>query len=155
MDNNNSSRIQQIIAHLAGAASVAADGVTDAVQTASNAVGDKYDSMKLTIEIHKLQEEQSKLFAEIGRALFMVKTSEPPQTSEDETQVADAQGEIDQLLDSAIQKQSEIDEASDKLAKLNNNKVCAKCGKNCDDKDLFCSSCGAELPQNQAKEAED
>lgn len=150
MDNNsNNSRIQQIIAHLAGAASVAADGVTDAVQAASSVVGDKYDAMKLTIEIHKLQEEQNHLFADIGRALFIVKTSESPQTSEDESQVAGAQGEIDQLLESAILKQTEINESSEKLAKLTNSRVCSTCGKNCDDKDLYCSSCGAELSKSE------
>lgn len=145
MENNNNSRIQQIIAHLAGAASVAADGVTDAVQTAGNVVGEKYDSIKLTIEIRKLQDEQTKLFSDIGRALFIVKNGKTTATSDDEGAISGAQDEIDRILELASEKQAEIDTASQKLADLQGTVNCSDCGKATDTANSYCPSCGASI----------
>lgn len=147
MDNNNNGRIQQIIAHLAGAASVAADGVTDAVHTAGNAVGEKYDSIKLTIEVRKLQDEQTKLFSDIGRALFIVKNTTPP-TSETENDVSEAQNEIDRILELAAQKQAEIDTATQRLADLQGTVICPNCSNSTDSSNRFCPSCGSSLTKN-------
>lgn len=149
MDNNNNSRIQQIIAHLAGAASIAADGVTDAVHTAGNAVGEKYDSIKLTVEIRKLQDEQNKLLADIGRALFIVKNGSVPDSTESNADVSDAQAEIDRILELAAEKQVEIDTASQKLTELQGTKTCHNCNSRTDPANKYCPSCGASLESEE------
>ncbi len=142
---NNTGRIQQIIAHLAGAASVAADGVSDAAHTAGSVVGDKYNSIKLTVEIRKLQDEQTKLFADAGRALFVVKNAASGET---DSGVSGAQDEIDRILELSSQKQTEIDAASQKLSDLQGAVTCPQCGKSTDSANSFCPACGTSLGKN-------
>ncbi len=146
MDKKDS-KVNQILAHLAGAASVAKDGVSDAVQTAGQAVNEKYSAVKLTLEVNRLHDEQIKLFADIGRTMFLVRTGafDAEVKTEDGTTV-DAQQTIDALLEQADQKQTEIDAAAEKLAALNGTKVCAVCGHAADPKDVYCSACGTKFP---------
>ena len=143
MDNRNS-RINQILAHLAGAATVAAGGVSDVMSTAGKAVSNKYDSVKVGIELSRLQEEQQNLFADIGRTMYKIKSGTYEVGGEDDA--VDGQQMVDKLLFMADQKQQEIDLAVEKLGKLTGNKICPTCGKVCDVEDIFCSACGAKLP---------
>ena len=106
--------------------------------------------MKLNIELSRLQDEQTKLFADIGRTMFMIKSGGFDSTVETEdAEVVDAQQVIDRLLILADQKQQEIDDISKRLKKLSGAKVCVVCGKVCDTKDVFCSGCGAKLPTEE------
>lgn len=147
------SRINEILTHLACAASAAADSVSDVVQSTGQVVGDKYDVVKLNIELARLQEEQRKLFSDIGRTLFLVKSGEvaadPTPEEAIEPEVSDAQQTIDRLLLLADQKQQEIDDITLRLKKLNGATVCIICGKVADSKDIFCSVCGAKLPKDE------
>lgn len=140
-------RINDILSHLASAAYAAADTVSDAMQTTGQAVGEKYDAMKLNIELSRLQDEQTKLFSDIGRTMFMIKSGGFDSTVEtEEAEVVDAQQVIDRLLILADQKQQAIDDISKRLKKLSGAKVCVVCGKVSDNKDVFCAGCGAKLP---------
>ena len=141
MDNPNHSRINQILSHLAGAASAAADGVTDVVHSAGNAVGDKYNAVKLNLEISRLKGEQSNLFGEIGRVMFLEKYASAPAGADS----------VDILLEKAEAKQSEIDEAAKRLQELTGERVCENCGKVAASEDVFCSRCGAKLPPAPTK----
>ncbi|MGD9560612.1 MAG: hypothetical protein AB7V55_08420 [Oscillospiraceae bacterium] len=141
------SRIRQILAHLGSAASTAADGVNEAVHSAGEMVGDKYAAFKLGVEINRLQDEQCKLFCDIGRTMYMIHTGAIPSEPENaEGETMDAQQTVDQLLAKADEKQKALDEATEKLNKLNGQKVCAVCGAVANPKDKFCANCGAKFP---------
>lgn len=150
MDKND--RVHQILAHLASAASVAADGVSGAVQNAGKSVSNKYDIVKLNIEINRLQDDQKKLFADIGRTMFLIKSDVLEGEGED-SPVAEAQKTIDNLLLIADQKQKDIDALSDRLSRLNGSRVCGICGKVASVDDMYCSACGAKMPDPPHDEA--
>lgn len=137
-------RIHQILAHLADAATTAADGMSDAMHSAGTAVGDKYSALKLNIELSRLQEEQRKLFCDIGRTMFLIQSGGAG--ADNGNEMVDAQQTVDRLLLLADQRQQEIDMVSQKLNSLNGDKVCTACGQVCHEVDTFCSSCGAKLP---------
>lgn len=149
MDQNNS-RIQQILSHLASAATTAADGVTEAVHSAGEAVGDKYSAFKLGVEINRLHDEQAKLFSDIGRTMFLIHTGGIPADAKNEAgEVLDAQDTVDKLLALADDKQREIDEATEQLNKLNGQRVCVVCGKvAANSADKYCAACGTKLPED-------
>lgn len=146
-NDKKDNRINDILSHLASAAYAAADTVTDAMQSTGQVVGEKYDIVKLNIELSRLQDEQTKLFANIGRTMYMIKSGAFPSTEETkDAETMDAQQTIDKFLIAADQKQQAIDDVSKRLKKLSGVKVCAVCGKVADAKDVYCSACGAELP---------
>lgn len=148
MDNKD--RINQILHHIASVASTAADGVSGAVQQAGNAVSSKYDEAKLTMEIRRHQDEQNKLFADIGRTLSMIKSGIFDEDSKDQ-QVIDAQQTIDKLLLLTDQKQQEIDFAVQRLNKLNGAKLCPVCGKISTSSDPYCPACGTRMPEDNTQ----
>lgn len=147
MDNNDKKdgRINQILSHLASAATTAADGVTDVVHTAGQMVGEKYEAVKATTEMNRLLDEQNKLFADIGRAMFTMRVSAPA-SEESDAGVSETQHTIDRLMLLADQKQQEIDALAEKINKLTGDKACPACGNIASSKDVFCSACGAKLP---------
>lgn len=145
--DNNNSRINQILENLSSAASVAADGVSDAVQSAGNVVSGKYDNFKLNMELNRLQDEQEQIFSDIGRTMFKLQCSDPTEEKENANELVDVQQEVDHLLLLADQKQQEIDFTADQIFKLSGNVVCEDCGKVCSGKDVFCSCCGSKLPK--------
>lgn len=147
MDNNDK-RIEQILNQITSAASAAASGVSDAMQNAGLKVGEKYDVMKVSIELSRIQDEQKKLFTDIGRTLYLIKSSSTTNLDSAQSQLKDAQKTVDRLLLIADQKQQEIDYLAERLAKLNGSKICNVCGKIMPGKDIFCSSCGSKLDFN-------
>lgn len=153
MDNRDS-RINQILSYLAKAATTAADGVNEAVQNAGNAVNDKYSVFRLNIDLSRLQAEQEKMFQDIGRTMFMVKTGAFDQKDED-GEVIDGQDTVDKLLSLAEDKQAEIDEAAKKVQDLNGDVVCPVCSKVSKPVDKYCSACGTKLPEPEEETAED
>lgn len=152
MDNKDS-RINQILSYLAKAASTAADGVTEAMQSAGDAVNDKYSVFRLNIDLGRLQAEQEKMFMDIGRTMFMVKTGAFDQKDAD-GEVIDGQDTVDKLLNLAEEKQAEIDEAAKKVSDLSGDIVCPVCSKVSGPKDHYCSACGTKLPEIEEEEAE-
>lgn len=144
-EENN--RIHQIIANLSSAASVAVDGVNDAVQNAGNVVTGKYDGIRMNMELNRLQDEQEGLFADIGRIMFKLQGGKAAGMEDDATQMVDAQQEVDRLLLLADQKQQEIDLCAARIFRNSGNVVCAGCGKVSAGKDTYCPSCGTKLPK--------
>ena len=148
MDNKDS-RINQILSYLAKAASTAADGVNEVVQSAGSAVGDKYSTFKLNMELSRLQTEQEQMFEDIGRTMFMVKTGAFDQKTA-EGEVIDGQDTVDKLLGLAEEKQAEIDDTAKKVSDLSGDAVCPVCSNVCEPKACYCSACGTKLPEKEA-----
>lgn len=146
---NTERRLRQIITNMADAAYMAADGVTDAVQTASHVVGEKYDVIKINMEIARLQNEQNRLFESIGFTLYTMQANSKQEPAEaDAETTADtisAQQAIERLILLAEQKQLEIDIATEKLQALNGVEACPKCGTPADIDAVYCSACGNKL----------
>lgn len=150
-EDNNNNNVNSILAHLANAANVAADGVSDAFHSASHAVNGKYDQLRLNMDLSRLKDEQAKVFQDIGHTMFMIKSGafiEEKASAEPGTEknsMTDAQDTIDQLLVLADQKQQEIDLLSERINKVTGNQVCPVCGKTSTNKEAYCSSCGTKL----------
>lgn len=145
---SNESHINKIISHLASAATTAADGVGCAVKAAGQVVNDQYDRLKLNMDMTRLQQEQEKLFTEIGRCMYNLQAGKfETEATTEEGKAIDAQQEVDQLLQVADEKQQEIDLTAEKLHKLSGVAVCPNCAKVVDKEDTFCSACGEKLPE--------
>lgn len=142
--SNNNKGIHQIIEHLSNAASAAASSVGSAAQKAGQYVGEKYDVVKLKIELNRLQSDQKNIFADIGRTMFLLQSGGFADNGI--TNAVDAQQLVDQLLLLAEEKQQNIDELTDKLNQLSGSVVCVVCGRVCDARDTYCPTCGAKLP---------
>lgn len=134
MANNN--RLNQVMAHLAGAASAAVDGMADTLQAAGSAVSGQYDKIKMNIELGRLQNELQALFSDIGKNYFLQEQGLP----------LESKLPLPELVAEAALKQSELDEMSARVAKVSGVKVCPVCGRACCNKDDFCAKCGAALP---------
>lgn len=149
MDNNNN-KIHQIISYLASAASVAVDGVTEVVQGAGDAVGNTVGSVKMSFDISRLHDEQVKLFTDIGRTMFLIKTGglKDGETTVD-GEVVNAQDTVDQLLQQALDKQAEIDELTARRSEARGQKICPNCARVCSCEDVFCAQCGEKLPESR------
>lgn len=159
--SNNDSRINQILSYLAKAASTAADGMSDVVQQAGSAVGDRYSVFKLKMDLTRLNGEQEKVFRDIGHTMFMVKNGAFEAGTTEDGEKIDDQETVDKLLGLAEDKQKEIDEISDRIKDLNGDVICPVCGKVARDGDVYCSACGTKLPkvappaEEETEEAED
>lgn len=151
--NQKDSRINQIVAHLTKAGALAASSVTDAVSQAGNVVGDKYKSVKMTLEMNQLFDEQQDIFTEIGETMFKIKRGEFHTAAADEDAQA-PQNEVDRLLELAEAKQSEIDILAKNISDLSHDCVCQNCGREIDKKANFCSYCGATIQKNDTPDAE-
>lgn len=134
----NTKRFLQTIAQKA---TEAADDARLAMQSATKAVGEKYDAARLGLEISKLKSEQERNFADIGRLVFYMNTGEYTNGPEDTT----PQQAIDCLLLAAEQKQQELDAMQKRQAELLKTVKCPVCKQNCDEEDKFCSKCGAKI----------
>ena len=151
MDNNNKNdgRIHQILNYLASAATVAADGVTEAVQGAGNAVNESFNGVRMSFELNRLHDEQVRLFTDVGRTMFLIKTGsfEDGEASVD-GETLNAQDTVDSLLEQAVEKQQKIDEVTTRRSAFYGKKVCPNCSNICSVKDVFCPQCGEKLPDD-------
>ena len=142
---SNRDFLDELFRHLSDVSQTAIDNMSEAVHSASQAFGDKYDVVKLNIELSRLRAEQERLFENIGRTLFYVQFSTKSPQGPD---TGNAQETVDELLSFAANKQHEIDDSLAALSKLTGNQTCPKCGKVCDNQDAFCSACGCILNDN-------
>lgn len=131
----------------AGAKTVAKTAMTNA----KDALGDKYDVMKLNFENGKLKGEQEAVFQEIGKILFCMHTGKLQQNSQTFAQGKTPQQMIDTLLLMAEQLQQQIDALQDRKKgyTLKTDVVCPVCGKECAKEDLYCAGCGLQLQQKK------
>lgn len=145
MDNN----VRNILHNLVNTASAAADEAKNVMQSAGKAVADKYDAAKVNMELSRMRAEQERVFADIGRTMFLM-------NSGCDAALADAekspQQVIDSLLVAADQAQQEIDRLNARLGELRSNQLCPACGRTCGEHDAFCSVCGAKLARACAPE---
>lgn len=147
------SAVDRIIQNLTRAATIAADEVSEVLQSAAQTAGEKHDIIKLRFELATLREEQTKTFAQIGRYLFLVRSGRAtmPDAADDTDFAQDAEAAIARLLVEADQQQQGISLAAENLARLTGGKTCPICEKPAPPKDIFCSACGAKLPENPAE----
>jgi len=89
---------------------------------------------KINGQIAEEQRALSAFFAQIGEKYYKLYKDAPS-------------GEFIQLCDRITASQIRIAELQTDVQRLKNTKLCPKCGAVCASNVLFCSSCGAQLPQ--------
>ena len=121
------------------------------MESARKSVAEHYDTMKLTVELSRLRTQQERLFADLGRTMFLIKTGSL-KANEAERGQKTPQQTVDDLLISAGQLQQEMDEINAELGRAAHNlgkAVCPQCGHQCAEADTFCAACGTQLPGKQ------
>ena len=111
MDSN----LSKILHDLANSAADAAAGARSAVMNAKEVIGEKYDNVKLNMELNQLDEKQENVFSDIGRMMFLMHTGKVKDTVMTEDGPKTPQQVIDSLLLTAEQVQQEIDALEAKL----------------------------------------
>jgi len=142
MDKN----MNRILQELASSAADAADEARAAARSAGKVVSEKYDAMKLGLELARLRRAQDDVLCEAGRMLFMMHTGEVKDVVETEEGEKSPRQVIDAQLVKAEQLQQEMTAIEDKLRECG-AKVCPKCGRLCGARDAFCAVCGEKLPE--------
>ncbi len=148
MDKNISKLLQNIVS----TASIAADGARNAMQHAGKAVADKYDEVKLNVELARLEEEQESVFSDIGRMIYLMHTGVVRETVMSDEGEKSPNQVIDSLLVTAEQLGQEMDLITGKLTEFRDEKICPCCGRLCAEQDSFCSVCGTKLEEEKAAE---
>lgn len=147
------SNINTILQNIVSTAAMAASEAKTAVRSAGRVVAEKYDEVKLNVELLRLTEEQEDVFSDIGRMLFLMHTGVVTDTVMSDEGEKTPQQVIDALLVSAEQLQQEMDVIAGRLAVECDEKVCPECGRICDGHDVFCAVCGARLAEDPVWEA--
>lgn len=101
-------------------------------------VKDSTEISRITSLIQAEQNEQIKIFAEIGRQYY------------------DLEKENAMLNELFTKLFSDISESNEKIAsyqaeilRIKNVKRCPKCGRECSQDSVFCAGCGTQLPQEE------
>lgn len=147
------SNINGILQNIVSTAAMAAVEAKTAVRSAGRAVAEKYDEVKLNVELLRLTEEQEDVFSDIGRMLFLLHTGVVTDTVMSDAGEKTPQQVIDSLLVSAEQLQQEMDVITGRLAAECDEKRCPECGHGCGAHDAFCAACGAKLAGAPAPQA--
>ena len=150
MDSN----LSKILHDLANSAADAAAGARSAMMSAKEAIGEKYDNVKLNMELNQLDEQQENVFSDVGRMMFLMHTGKVKDTVMTEDGPKTPQQVIDSLLLTAEQVQQDIDALEAKLGEDDETLACLtcpKCGNVCFEGDHYCSACGEHLTAEQEK----
>lgn len=147
--NNN---INAILQNIVSTAAMAASEAKTAVRSAGKAVAEKYDEVKLNVELLRLTEQQEDVFSDIGRMLFLLHTGVVTDTVMSDAGEKTPQQVIDSLLVSAEQLQQEMDVITGRLTVECDQRICPECGRSCGGHDVFCAACGARLAEAAAAE---
>lgn len=140
----DSKDVRRMLESVAATAQEAADEAKEKMQSAGQSLSEKYDAAKLNLLLTRLRGEQERVFADMGRTLFLMDTGN---YSEEEGHPT-AQQTIDRLLLAAEQKQQEIDRLLTRLAQVSDTRRCPACGRACGQDDRFCPECGARLEKS-------
>ena len=148
------SNINGILQNIVSTAAMAASEAKTAVRSAGKRVAEKYDEVKLNVELLRLTEEQENVFSDIGRMLFLLHTGVVTDTVMSDEGEKTPQQVIDALLVSAEQLQQEMDVITGRLAVESDEKICPECGRICGGHDVFCAVCGTRLAGDPVWEAD-
>jgi len=110
---------------------------SDLKQTVNSAVkksGELVEVTKLKMAIGDTKSDIERLFVKLGELVYLASKSEEVGEGSAEELIA----KIDELKEK--QRQQEIS-----LAELTSKKVCATCGKMCEESAGFCSACGQKF----------
>lgn len=138
--------VRKILQTLADTATNAAEEARGAVQSAKKGMAEKYDAVRLGIEHSRLQTQQERLFADIGRTMFLLRsgtlqTVQANAGADEKT----PQQVIESLLLNAEQVQQALDAIAEKLSDARGERTCPLCGRLCVEHDTFCAVCGTKL----------
>ena len=148
------SNINAVLQNIVSTAAMAASEARTAVRSAGKRVAEKYDKVKLNVELLRLTEEQENVFSDIGRMLFLMHTGVVTDTVMSDEGEKTPQQVIDALLVSAEQLQQEMDVITDKLSVTSDERICPECGRICGEHDVFCAVCGTRLADDPAWETD-
>lgn len=148
------SNINGILQNIVSSAAMAASEAKTAMRSAGKAVAEKYDEVKLHVELLRLTEEQENVFSDLGRMLFLLHTGVVTDTVMSDEGEKTPQQVIDALLVSAAQLQQEMDVIADRLAVTSDERICPECGRICGEHAVFCAMCGTRLAEDPAWEAD-
>ena len=147
------SNINAVLQNIVSTAAIAASEAKTAVRSAGKRVAEKYDAVKLNVELLRLTEEQENVFSDIGRMLFLLHTGAVTDTVMSDEGEKTPQQVIDALLVSAEQLQQEMDVIAGRLAVESDERICPECGRICGGHDVFCAVCGTRLAGDPAWDA--
>lgn len=136
--------VRKILQTLADTAANAADEARTAAQGARRAMEEKYDLVRLGLEHSRLKTQQERVFADIGRTMFLLRCGAiAPQTAAPGEKTPEQM--IDSLLLNAEQVQQEMDAVAEKMSAATQGRVCPHCAAACEEKAAFCAACGTRL----------
>lgn len=137
--------IGQTIQNIVNSAALAADEAKTRVRAAGKNVAEKYDAVRIHLELARLEEAQGNIFREIGRMLFLIHAGAAEESAADREGEKTPQQAISALLIEAEQLQQEQNILAAKLSGADETHLCPCCGRPCGENDLFCAVCGTRL----------
>ncbi len=114
-----------------------------AVTTVSKKAGKLVDISKLRLNATELNNEISKRYEALGRVVY-----------DAAKEAQDVSGLIEECVISIDALYLRLDEVNDKISTLQSKVVCPNCGFSNEESSLFCSQCGAALPDLSEDESD-
>jgi len=140
-----SNSIGQTLQNIVNSAAQAAGEAKTAVRAAGKNVAGKYDTVKLRLELARLEDAQEDIFSDLGRMLFLIHTGAVGETVQSDEGEKTPQQVINALLIEAEQLQQEQNLITEKLKIESDARLCPCCGRLCGESDRFCAVCGTRL----------
>ncbi len=94
--------------------------------------GELVEITKAKMAVADTKSETQRAFTRLGELVYTAAQSD-----------AEESGEIQEVMESISALKEKLHQQEKKLADLTNKKICAVCGKACNDAAAFCDACGS------------